>query len=80
MGKIVWHKTILVGQVLWETHLPDGRRYTVKKVAHQKKWVAFRNDEPTALQEDTLAEIKQSVENVINATSGLTMKDWRKRR
>lgn len=63
-----WYKT----QDGWAIDLPDNKgRYVVRKINHRISWAAFRNGEPTCLQEDDLAGIKKAVENVILATSNL---------
>lgn len=56
----------------WAIDLPDNKgRYVVRRISQHISWSAFRNGEPTCLQEDSLEGIKKSVENVILATNDL---------
>lgn len=64
-----WYK-IMDG---WAIDIPNGLGiYTVRrKKGNQTTWVAFRNKEPTCIEEGELATIKKSVERVILATANL---------
>lgn len=63
---IRWEKAPYQRNV-YVTDVPGIGRYLVKRVPRSSTWIAMRNGEPTALREDTLEAIQQSVENVIRA-------------